>query len=76
MINYIRIYLELSVKAKSILLMREAGFEPERGREVEEKLNELRFLERSVGKTGLLAIAPMLRMDRKSLWKINMLKSN
>jgi len=74
MMNYIRLYLELSVKAKSILLMREAGFETEKEPEVEEKLNELVYLEKSVGRTGLLAIAPMLRMDRKSLWKINMLK--
>lgn len=76
MINYIRLYLELSVKAKAILLMREAGFPGEREPEIEEKLRELTFLEKSVGRTGLLAIAPMLRMDRKSLWKINMLKSN
>jgi len=73
MLNYVRIYLELSVKAKSVLLLREAGFEPVIEREIEEKLNELKFLESSVGRTGLLALAPMLRMDRKSLWKINML---
>jgi len=72
-LNFIRLYLELSVKAKSILLLKEAGFEVEKEKELEEKLIELKYLEKSIGKTGFLAIVPILRIDRKSLWKINSL---
>jgi hypothetical protein len=43
--------------------------------EIEETLNELKFLEPPSDGLAYLPLAPMLRMDRKSLWKINMLQS-
>jgi protease PrsW len=33
----------------------------------------MRYLERSVGKTGLLAIQPMLHMSHKDLWQLYVL---
>ena len=38
-----------------------------------EKFAELRYLEKSVGRTGLLAIQPMLHMSHKDLWQLYML---
>ena len=73
MLCMLRIHLELSVRAKGMLLMREAGFKTQRDPDVEERLTELKYLERSIGKTGLLAISPMLNMSDKELWQLHML---
>jgi len=73
MLCMLRIHLELSVRAKGILLMREAGFKTQRDPDVEERLTELKYLEKSIGKTGLLAISPMLNMSDKELWQLHML---
>jgi hypothetical protein len=73
MLCMLKIHLELSVRAKGILLMREAGFKANPDPDVEERLNELKYLERSIGKTGLLAISPMLNMSDKELWQLHML---
>jgi RsiW-degrading membrane proteinase PrsW (M82 family) len=72
---YLRLHLELSIEAKGMLLMREAGFRVPVDREVEEKFAELRFLEMSVGKTGKLALHPFLHTRTKDLWQITMLQS-
>jgi RsiW-degrading membrane proteinase PrsW (M82 family) len=72
MLCMLRIHLELSVRAKGMLLMREAGFKTERDPDVEERLTELKYLEKSIGRTGLLAISPMLNMSDKELWQLHM----
>ena len=71
---FIRIYLELSIRAKSILLMKEAGFEINKDKAIEDKLREFKYLEKSIGKTGLLALSPVFRFKSKDLWKINLLR--
>jgi len=73
MLCMLRIHLELSVRAKGILLMREAGFKSQTDPDVEERLVELKYLEKSIGKTGLLAISPILNMSDKELWQLHML---
>jgi protease PrsW len=70
---YLRIHTELALRAKGILLMRENGFEVPVDEETQAKFTEMRFLERSIGKTGLLAIHPLLHMSHKDLWQLNML---
>jgi RsiW-degrading membrane proteinase PrsW (M82 family) len=74
MLCYLRLHLELSVEAKGMLLMREAGFDVPPNTEVEEKFAELRYLEKSIGKTGRLALHPFLHTRTKDLWQITMLK--
>lgn len=71
---FIKIYLELSIRAKSILLMKEAGFEMAKDKGLEDKLNEFRFLQKSIGKTGMFALSPVFRFKSKDLWKLNLLK--
>ncbi len=74
MMAYIQLYLELSIKAKGMLLMQETGFEPEKSSELKENLDELNFLSKSIGRAGMLTLMPILRMKKKDLWKINFLK--
>jgi hypothetical protein len=70
---YVRLYTELSIRAKGILMMRENGFDTSIDAETRAKFEEMRFLAQSIGKTGLLAIQPMLRMSHKDLWQLYML---
>ena len=74
MLCYLRIHLELSVKAKMLLLMRSSGFGPPDDPEVEEQLNELLSLEQSIGKTGKRLMKPFLRSSSQDLWQLHMLK--
>jgi len=71
---YISLYLELSIRAKSKLMLHEAGLDVPRDEEISLKLDELKSLEKNIGITGLLAISPILRISRKNLWKWSMLK--
>jgi hypothetical protein len=73
MLCLLRLNCELSIKAKGVLLMREAGFDVPPDREVEEKLTELEFLEKSIGKSGLLAMGPFLHWRTRNLWQLQML---
>lgn len=72
---YLRLHTELSMRAKGLLMMREQGFNEKPGEETKAKLEELRYLESSIGTTGLLAIKPFLQMSGKELWQIYMLSS-
>jgi hypothetical protein len=54
--------------------MRENGLEVTVGERTHEKFEELRYLERSIGKTGCLAMKPFLQMERKDLWQLNVLE--
>jgi hypothetical protein len=71
---YIRIHLELSIRAKGLLLMKEAGFPPAKDPEIEEKFTELEFLEKSIGPTGKLAISPIFHTSTRDLWQLFMLE--
>lgn len=74
MLCMLRLHLELSIRAKGMLLMREAGFKVPRDPEIEESFRELRFLEKSIGKTGLLAINPVLNYRDHDLWQLYMVR--
>jgi len=73
LICYLRLYTELALRAKGILLMRESGFEVPVDEETRAKFTEMRYLESSIGKTGLLAIQPMCHMNHRELWQLYML---
>lgn len=75
MLCILRLHTELAIRAKGVLMMRELGFESGADPEIVEKFNELRYLERSIGSTGKLAIAPFLRTTSRDLWQIYMLKA-
>jgi len=72
---YLRLYTELAMRAKGVLMMRENGLDVPVGERTREKFVELDFLRRSIGKTGLLAIRPLLHHERKDLWQLKVLAS-
>jgi len=72
---YVRLYTELALRAKGILMMRESGFEPTIDDETRARFAEMRYLETSIGRTGLMAIHPLLHMSRRDLWQLYMLET-
>ena len=70
---YLRLHTELSIRAKGLLMMRESGFVNKAGEQTRAKLEEMKYLEKSIGATGKLAIKPFLRMSQKDLWQFYML---
>jgi RsiW-degrading membrane proteinase PrsW (M82 family) len=73
MLCLLRIHVELAMRAKGTLLMRGAGFRMALDPEIKEKFDELKYLEKSLGKTGQLAIAPFLHTSSRDLWQLYML---
>ena len=74
MLCLLRLHLELSLRAKGLLMMREAGFPATLDAADKANLDELDYLERSIGATGKLAMAPFLRTSSRDLWQIYMMK--
>ncbi len=72
---YLTIRVELSLRAKGLLLMIESGFEVKLDEATRSKFEELKYLENSIGKTGRLALAPFLHMSGKELWQLYMLEN-
>lgn len=70
---YLRLYTELSLRAKGILMMREHGFHAPVDEATRETFAEMRYLEKSIGRTGVLAIQPLLGMRQRDLWQLYML---
>jgi RsiW-degrading membrane proteinase PrsW (M82 family) len=73
MLCLLQIQAELSIRAKGVLLMREAGFKEEPDPTVIEKFRELCYLEQSIGKTGRMALHPCHRWSSRDLWQLYML---
>lgn len=74
-ICYLRVYLELSVKAKGILILKESGLDIPLEPEVEAQFKELNYLDKQIGKTGKLAIQPLLRIKNTDLWQLSMMRT-
>ena len=70
---FISLYLELSMKAKSLIMLKENDIVIQSDPDLPVKLKELKSLKKSIGRGGYLAIAPVLRMSRKDLWKLYLL---
>ncbi len=73
MLCLIRIRVELSVRAKGILMMREAGFKVKPDPSTGPKFAEMDYLEENIGRTGLIAIDPIHKWSGRDLWQLNML---
>jgi len=73
MLCYLRLHVELAMRAKGVLLMRENDIEVEIDEETLAKLQELEYLERSIGQTGQLALRPLLMVTGKDLWQLSVL---
>jgi len=73
MICYMRLYLELSIKAKGMLMMREMGFDPEPDATLKPALEEMVFLEKSIGKTGMMTVSSFLSVRSQDIWQLKLL---
>ncbi len=73
MLCLLRIHLELSLRAKGMLIARAAGVEVAPDESVLANLEELHYLERAIGPTGVLAMMPLRRESRRGLWQVMLL---
>ena len=73
MMCLLRLRAELGIKAKGMLLMREAGFEPDPDPALTAKLEEVRYLEQSIGRTGMRALKPFVHTSTQDMWQMNLL---
>jgi protease PrsW len=72
---YFSLYLELSIKAKRNLMLKENGFPLIVEPDIMDKLAELKQLRKQIGKVGELALQPLVRMKHRELWKLNQLEN-
>lgn len=70
MLCVLRIHTELALGAKGILLARKTGVILPPDQDTKDKFAELGYLEKHIGKTGRLAILPLIHSSSRNLWKI------
>lgn len=70
---YISLFLELSLSAKSNMMLREAGLPERKDPETDSKIKELYILKSRIGKTGELALSPIVRLEKVEKWMIDSL---
>jgi RsiW-degrading membrane proteinase PrsW (M82 family) len=73
MLTFLHLTLELSARAKGDLMRREVGLEVPPDPAVEAHFRELKYLEKSIGPTGMLAIRPLLSQTPRDLWEMHQL---
>ncbi|MGE0449170.1 MAG: PrsW family glutamic-type intramembrane protease [Vicinamibacterales bacterium] len=74
MLCLLHVQLEVSIRAKGILLAREAGFRMPVPDSARADLKEVEYLRRQIGRTGLLAMEPMLPRGRRDTWQLAFLE--
>lgn len=63
-----RVELELGIRAKGMLMAREAGLDVPLDDELVAGLAEVRYLEKAIGPTGLLALTPLQVSSDRDAW--------
>ncbi len=71
---FLAIYLELSIKAKRNVMLKENGFPVIIEEDIQDKLKELAQLRKRIGKVGELTLSPLISMNYRNLWKLNFLQ--
>jgi len=74
MLSLLQLTTELSMRAKGDLMLREAGLEPVPDPELDGMFAELRYLEKSIGPTGMLAVRPLLSQTPRDLWEMQRMR--
>jgi RsiW-degrading membrane proteinase PrsW (M82 family) len=70
----LRIELELAIRAKGMLMARSAGLEVPADPSLRAKIQEWRFLQGSIGRTGALALKPLRATGVRDDWQRNLLE--
>lgn len=73
---YISVYLELSIKSKRNILLAECGLPAMKEPGLDEKITEFRHLRKHIGKTGELALSPLIKLKQRDLWKLTTIETN
>ena len=76
MLCLLRINAELAAAAKGVMLAREVGLKLPPDTSLRGKFKELKYLERTVGRTGRLALHPLLKYHSVQQWEKNLLVSS
>jgi protease PrsW len=74
MLCYLRLSTELSLRAKGVLMLRESGLPVPRDEGTAAKVAELHYLKGTIGRTGQLALAPILRTSAHDIWQLQLLE--
>jgi protease PrsW len=69
MLVLLKLQTELSIRAKGMLILREHGFKQQVDPELKAKLEEVRWLEKTIGRAGILAMRPVCRWTGKNQWQ-------
>jgi RsiW-degrading membrane proteinase PrsW (M82 family) len=73
MLCMLQLTIEMSVRAKGDLMLREVGMAVAPDPEIEAQFVELAYLEKNIGRTGMFAIRPLLSQTRRELWEMRRL---
>jgi protease PrsW len=73
MLCYLRLHTELAMRAKGILMLRENGLPIPRDEQIAAKLAELHYLRGAIGRTGQLALTPILPSGAREAWQLQLL---
>jgi RsiW-degrading membrane proteinase PrsW (M82 family) len=75
MLCLLRLRAELGIRAKGLLMMREAGFDEAAAPDpaIRQTFEEVRYLEKNIGRTGMLALHPFMHTSTRDLWQLNLL---
>jgi len=76
MLCYLKLHLELAIRAKALLMMKETGHPVEVDSSIKEKFSEMEYLEKTIGQSGMVALKPLLHYSDKDLWQIYFLKTS
>jgi len=76
MLCLLRLQAELALRAKGELILRREGFTPQPDPQIAEKLTEIRYLERRIGKAGLIALRPVGGSSGGRRWERHRLERN
>jgi len=74
MLCLLRLQVELSLGAKGMLILRDQGLKPAPDPQLAAKLVEVRWLEKSIGRTGLLAMRPVCHWRGADRWQQHLLE--
>jgi len=75
MLCYLRTHVEISIAAKGTLLMRKAGFNTTPDVSLKAKFEEIEYLKKAIGRTGLLALSPFIHTNSQDLWQIHFVRT-
>jgi RsiW-degrading membrane proteinase PrsW (M82 family) len=73
---YLRLSCELSLRVKGLLMLRENELPvPPLDEATKANIDELRHLEKSIGRVGMRALQPLISARRKFLWQLGLLEA-